>query len=187
MLLDEFMPIYEFSESHSIEIGAGPAEIFRSIREVTPMEIPLLRALFGIRSLPSRLAGKGRLGFANTQPFLEQILAFGFTILGEDQDRELVLGTIGQFWKLWGGSSPQIDNSQDFLGFDKTGYAKATINFYVEESPSHGKTLNTQTRIYIPDPGARRKFAIYWRLIYPGSALIRRMWLGAIKRRAEKL
>ncbi|HYW41393.1 MAG TPA: hypothetical protein VE959_00970 [Bryobacteraceae bacterium] len=28
-------------------------------------------------------------------------------------------------------------------------------------------------------------FAAYWRMIYPGSALIRRMWLRAIKRRAE--
>jgi len=28
---------------------------------------------------------------------------------------------------------------------------------------------------------------LYWRVIYPGSALIRRMWLRAIKKRAEAL
>ena len=31
---------------------------------------------------------------------------------------------------------------------------------------------------------ARRRFAAYWRVIYPGSAIIRRMWLRAIERRA---
>ncbi len=33
---------------------------------------------------------------------------------------------------------------------------------------------------------AAPRFAIYWRVIYPGSALIRRMWLDAIRRRAER-
>jgi hypothetical protein len=33
---------------------------------------------------------------------------------------------------------------------------------------------------------ARRKFGLYWRMICAGSSLIRRMWLRAIKRRAEQ-
>jgi hypothetical protein len=32
----------------------------------------------------------------------------------------------------------------------------------------------------------RRGFAVYWRLIYPGSPLIRTTWLAAIKARAEQ-
>jgi hypothetical protein len=35
------------------------------------------------------------------------------------------------------------------------------------------------------DTAARQRFAAYWRVIYPGSALIRRMWLRAIARRTE--
>jgi hypothetical protein len=45
--------------------------------------------------------------------------------------------------------------------------------------------LSTETRVLGTDDSARRRFAVYWRLIYPGSALIRRMWLQAVKRRAE--
>ena len=30
------------------------------------------------------------------------------------------------------------------------------------------------------------RFALYWRVIYPGSALIRRMWLRALRLRAER-
>jgi hypothetical protein len=33
---------------------------------------------------------------------------------------------------------------------------------------------------------ARRNFRLYWFVIRPWSGLIRRLWLKAIKRRAEK-
>jgi hypothetical protein len=46
--------------------------------------------------------------------------------------------------------------------------------------------LTTETRVYATDPAARRRFARYWRVIYPGSSLIRRMWLRAIRKRAER-
>jgi hypothetical protein len=42
-----------------------------------------------------------------------------------------------------------------------------------------------ETRVHTTDAAAERRFAVYWRLIYPGSAFIRRMWLEAIRRRAE--
>jgi hypothetical protein len=45
--------------------------------------------------------------------------------------------------------------------------------------------VTTETRIYATDASAGRRFAPYWRVIYPGSALIRRMWLRAIAHRAE--
>ena len=42
-----------------------------------------------------------------------------------------------------------------------------------------------ETRVHATDAPTKRKFAAYWRTIYPGSALIRVMWLRAIRRRAE--
>ena len=35
------------------------------------------------------------------------------------------------------------------------------------------------------DTRARRAFRAYWTIVHPGSAFIRRMWLRALKRRAE--
>jgi len=43
------------------------------------------------------------------------------------------------------------------------------------------------SRAYANSPPARRRFAAYWRVIYPGSAIIRRMWLRAIERRAREV
>jgi len=59
------------------------------------------------------------------------------------------------------------------------------MNFIVEREAPNICRVTTETRVYATDPASVRKFARYWRVIYPGSALIRRMWLGAIKRRAE--
>ena len=41
------------------------------------------------------------------------------------------------------------------------------------------------TRVYGNSAAAVRQFAIYWHIIHPGSDIIRRTWLRAIKRRAE--
>jgi len=59
------------------------------------------------------------------------------------------------------------------------------MNFNVEDAGGGMSRLVTQTRVAATDAEAERAFARYWRVIYPGSALIRRMWLRAIKARAE--
>ncbi|HEV7517478.1 MAG TPA: hypothetical protein VGR07_14350 [Thermoanaerobaculia bacterium] len=72
-----------------------------------------------------------------------------------------------------------------FAALDRPGYAKAAINFRVEDDGNGWSRLVTETRVYATDASARRRFATYWRIIVPGSALIRRMWLAAVRDRAE--
>jgi hypothetical protein len=59
------------------------------------------------------------------------------------------------------------------------------MSFHVEDAGGGATRLVTQTRVAASDERAERLFARYWRIIYPGSALIRVMWLRAIKARAE--
>jgi hypothetical protein len=59
------------------------------------------------------------------------------------------------------------------------------MNFRLEPRGASACVLSTETRVYATDAATRRIFKVYWRTIYPGSAIIRRSWLGAIKRRAE--
>ncbi|HYP40752.1 MAG TPA: hypothetical protein VEX13_10375 [Chloroflexia bacterium] len=188
MLLDKFSPIYDFNEVHSITIHASPDRIFRAVKEVTPAEMPIFTLLIGLRSLPALLTGKRGRGrnFSNTQPLIGTALSSSFVLLAEQPNRELVVGTIGQFWRAAGGAY-RVADAQEFLASCPPGYAKAAMNFFVYHKPgSAGTRLRTETRIYIPDPGARRRFAAYWRVIYPGSAVIRIAWLRAIKHRAER-
>jgi hypothetical protein len=59
------------------------------------------------------------------------------------------------------------------------------MNFRIEPRGADACILFTETRVYATDSATRRTFKVYWRTIYPGSALIRLSWLRAIKRRAE--
>ena len=186
MLLTEFLRAYDHTEVHSISVKADPHRCFDAVKHLTPSELsPLVHILFAIRSFPARLKGGGGQLVA-TKPIVEQILGRGFIRLAEDDDRELVLGTIGRFWQLAGRSCPHLDNPQAFVAFDRPGYAKAAMNFYVDAQRDGSTIVSTETRIRATDAAARRKFARYWRIVHPGSALIRRIWLKAIKQRAER-
>ena len=59
------------------------------------------------------------------------------------------------------------------------------MNFCVWPVES-GSELRTETRVLATDAASRRRFGRYWRLIQPGSALVRRDWLAAAKPRAER-
>src|SRR5262249_11390454 len=74
----------------------------------------------------------------------------------------------------------------DFQALHAPGFALAAINFRLADAGNGQTRLTTETRVYATDATVRRRFGIYWRMIYPGSALIRVMWLRAIRKRAEK-
>jgi hypothetical protein len=107
----------------------------------------------------------------------------GFVVLGEEPDRELVLGIVGKFWQL--SSGVQRIEAAEFVGFDTPGFAKAAWNFVVSARPSGGSRVETETRVAGTDDDARRRFSRYWWLIGRFSALIRRIMLREIKREAE--
>jgi len=191
MSLERFFPRYDFHEVHGLSIKATPERVFLAIKEVTAGEVAWLRTLFGLRAWPGRLLGRKATGGGKDDvsrtPLFAQMLRRGFVLLDEQANQELVIGTIGQFWKLSPGRvAPRIATAAEFLAFDQPGYSRAVMNFRLQErADGRGVLLSTETRILSPDAVTRRKFARYWFLIAPGSALIRRMWLRAIKRRAE--
>jgi hypothetical protein len=184
MLLDELLPEYQFNERHRILIHAPPERALEAVKQATPGEMPLVRTLFTVRSLPAILARRQGLPTEKTKPLYEQMPASGFLFLAEGPGREVVGSEIGQMWKPLGGSAPTIRDARQFVAFEEPGYAKVAMNFFVEPA-DRGTRLTTETRIMTTDAVSRRRFALYWRVIYPGSALIRRSWLRAAKRRAE--
>ncbi len=183
MLLDDLMPKYQFSEVHSVRLSVSPERALNAMKQVTPGEMPLVRVLFAIRSLPAIVAGKRGLPTARTAPLYDQMLDFGFVVLGEEPGREVVCGVIGQMWKV-GGTIAAIRDAAEFAAFARPGYAKAAMNLSVAAVDGWTE-LRTETRVIATDTAARRGFGRYWRVIRPGSAAIRRSWLQAAKRRAK--
>lgn len=181
-LLDDFVPACQFREFHEIRVHAPAGAVFRAVKSVTAGEIRFFRLLTWIRS--PRLSRSGResiLAAPAEKPLLDVALHSGFLVLAEDPDKELVFGTV------LCARLPRIGHPgpRDFVALDRPGFCKAAMNFRLREEPGGWVRLSTETRVFALGSSARRGFAVYWRVIYPGSAFIRRMWLEAIRRRAE--
>ena len=187
MLLDKFLPKYEFNEIHTVTVDAPPERVFTAMRELTPAELsPLIFWMLDLRNLPAKLMGKNPPSVAQqSKPFLDQMYEGGFLPLAEELNSEIVFGMIGQPWKLTGGVDPDIPTPQAFLDFDDPAFAKIAANLAVAVDRDGRIHCSTETRIHVPDPNTRRKFAFYWRIISMGSGWIRVLWLKAIKKKAE--
>jgi hypothetical protein len=191
-LLDALIAEPQFSEHHECAVAASPAATYDAVRSVTALEVRTLVPLMAIRTVPValrhplRLAGTIGAGFRTigSRPVIEQFLNGGFVELAERAGQEYVAGAIGRFWTLSDSAPVPLAGAREFGDFDRPGYAKAALNFAVEPDRA-GSRLSTQTRVVTTSADARRSFGRYWRLVLPGSAMIRRSWLAAIRRRAE--
>ncbi len=190
MLLDDHLPRFDFVEQHAVNVSAPPAAAFAAIRRTDLGQGPLTRTLFSLRALPGLVVAPRetvRRFLRRREPLpltFGALASVGFVILGEDPGREVVLGTIGRFWRPSGDMRPFAP--PDFASFAEPGWAKAAWNFRVELAPNGGATISTETRVLCSDPRSRRTFGRYWRIVRPFSGLIRIEMLRAIRREAER-
>jgi hypothetical protein len=161
----DVLPVYHHNERHSIRVAATPERALAAVREVRLDDSPLVKALFKLRGL--RAAPRG--------PLWDALLAQGFQQLGDDT---LVL--VGKPWTARGS----LREVEDFVGFAEPGYAKMAMDLRAVPD-GDAVRIETETRIYLTDASARRRFRAYWLIIRPFSGLVRRGWLRAAKRRAE--
>ena len=91
---------------------------------------------------------------------------------------------VGRPWRLRPAVVP-ISGAADFTGFDRPGWVRVATDFRVV-AITGGSRLETETRIQATDQSARRRFAVYWRIVGFGSALVRRDVLRAARKRAER-
>jgi len=184
--LDQFAPAYQFREFHSIRIAAPKEEVYRALKFVTADEIVLFRTLTWLRRF-GRPGPESILNPPPHVPVLDVAARTSFLVLAEEPDREIVLGTLvaaPRGWRPRGKPTPDGFRAF-FMTTNHAGFAPAAMNFRIEDAGPAACMLTTETRVYATDATTRRRFALYWRVSYPGSALIRRMWLRAIARRAE--
>jgi hypothetical protein len=190
MLLNAFLPEFDVRTCHVIRIAAPPEHVFSCLWTANFDHWGVTRALYGLRTLPAFLGSpKGtwrRFLKEGRRPHftLEDLLANGFAVLGEESGQELVLGTVGRFWRAHGQLC--ATNPERFVTPAPPGTAKAAWNFTVRSDPNGGTELRTETRVLCADAATRRRFRAYWMLIRPFSGLIRREMLAAVRVQAEE-
>ncbi|MBI5583930.1 MAG: hypothetical protein HY892_08915 [Deltaproteobacteria bacterium] len=171
MLIDHYLPHYDIQARYAIDIRAPLPRVYEAARRLDLKASRVARTLFRLRGLPE------------TNLALEGMLNWGFVLLADEPEREIVLGLIGRFWVR----SPQIESvpAEAFVDFIRPGTAKAVMNLAFDNQPAGTVRLSTETRVGCSDDASRRSFRRYWRLIGPFSGLIRREWLRRIKKQAE--
>ena len=180
--LDDWMPRWQVSEQHTLHVEAAPDKVFAAIHAVRADEILLFRTLIAIRRC-GRTGPESIMNAPEDKSLLDVATQTTFVLLEEEAPRELVIGTViaaPRDARASGRLTPDL-----FRKTLRPGVVLATMNFVVQPDNHGGSTISTETRIYTNSPSALRGFGIYWRIIHPGSDIIRRMWLRAIRQRAE--
>ena len=179
--LDDFLPDYQFVEYHEGRVRASRAAVETAIRQVSLADMPVAVALLRIRGAAS---GHFRSSPPDPRPLLDTMLqaGAGFLALDLSDPSELVLGMVGFVHK----PKPAISTPQEFTAFTATDGIRVAFNLRVSDEGGGVVRVSTETRSLANDDAARRTFARYWRIIYPGSSIIRRVWLDAIIARAKR-
>jgi hypothetical protein len=190
MLLDRYLPRYDVTEAHAVVVDAGTDLTWQAVRRSDLSRSVVVQVLLELRSLPNRLQRVLRrqpLGPARPPLTLEDMERAGFLLLGESPGREIVLGSVVQPWKAVTGAepAPRVEPGR-FAAFDTPGYVKVAFNIRVEPYGSGRALITTETRAAATDPASLRRFARYWMLVGPFSALIRRQVLRIVKSDAER-
>ena len=173
MLIDTFLPIYDFGEKHETNVRASAEKVYAAVNSADLSDSWIISGLLTLRGL-------GRTAKTLT---LRDMTKDGFAVLGEKPDEEVLLGLAGKFWTLSG--CLQNVNAENFREFDTKGYAKAAWNFALTETAQGEILLGTETRVQCLDEDSLASFRFYWRFIQPFSGLIRQEMLRLIKQKAE--
>jgi hypothetical protein len=188
MLIDEFLPAYDVVERHRTCVRASPAAVYEALTHADLAGSPIIRLLLGLRMLPLLIvapasfvrAASSRAGRAIT---LRDFEARGFKVLADDPPREILIGVVGTFWTA-AGERRHVD-ATTFKGPQPAGTARAAWNFRIVPDGADRCVVTTETRVQCADARSRRRFRWYWLIVRPGSGLIRRLMLRAIRRHAE--
>jgi hypothetical protein len=99
MLLDKYLPKYDFSSNHAIEIAASAEKIYSIINDFDFSDSRVIRILMALRGMGQSMASKTGLVQGN---FIE---------LEKIENKELAMGLVGQFWKP-GGNLQNLSAAQ---------------------------------------------------------------------------
>jgi hypothetical protein len=186
-LLDAYVPVPDAVERHAVVVHASPAAVEDALWRAD-LGGPLVRALLAVRVLPAALRGsagaRARLRALRREALtLHALSAGGFALLARTPTA-VVFGLTGRFWTLGGGIVPTDPAAWD--AGPPPGTAQAAWSFELLPHGDGRSWLVTETRVRCADAATRRAFGRYWRVVRPGSALLRHLMLRQIRRCAER-
>ena len=180
-LLDQYLPSYEVRDRHATRIAAPVDATYAAARDMDLMGSPVVRTIFRGRELLMRAHSSDE---REPRPLVDEVLALGWGVLGQDHGREIVFGAVTQPWVA--NVKFRALPPDEFAAFDTPGYAKIAWTIRAEELGPTESRFVTETRVATTDPESRRRFRRYWTMVSPGIRLIRRESLRLVRSDAER-
>lgn len=176
------VPTPRLLESDGVTLAVPPERAWELVRHGDLGRSRLAHALFTIRTLPGRLAGRREEPLAlRIDDLTSSVDRPGFQILVDDAPREVVVGAIG---KVWQPDIPfvHVPTAEAFAAFSEPGFVKVAWTIRVSPHGEGGAHVSFEVRVDATDEASWQKFRAYFRLIGPGSHFIRRSMLAALAR-----
>ena len=156
------MPRFDAREHHASHgVALPPAEALRRALAIPVAPDAIVRTLFRLRGLSARGT-------------LEQFFAQGAVL--ERGAGSYVVGLLAGR----GGFLP-VPSAEAWRDAPTPHALKIVVDLRAI-SAAGGTSVSTETRVLAHSAAARRAFRLYWLIVGPFSALIRRRWLRAIAR-----
>lgn len=150
MLIDHFMPAYQFAESRHRIVRATPEQTWAALRSLDFAKVPsaFMRLGLAVGRRVGRLGTKppARLTFDNLEDY-------GRIKLGEEAGSEILVGGIGKLGR-W---APELVAPGEFAEFRRPGYVKGVASFSVRPYDAERTLLSYETRAGAEDERARRR------------------------------
>jgi hypothetical protein len=180
-LLDRFIPVYDVSERHHIQVAAPPDITFTAACEQDLMALPVVRAIFKAREI---LLGSEPDTAERPRGLLALTKSIGWGVLVEAPGQEIVMGAVTPPWHANVVFRPLPPD--DFITFDEPDHVKIVWTLRADAVGTNASVFRTETRALATDATARAKFRRYWSFLSPGIILIRWASLVPLKREAER-
>lgn len=182
--IQKYLPEPRHTEINRIFVKAPADKAWEIARHFDASEIPWVRLLFDIRSIPDLITGKR--SEADRRIGVDQIVEneTGFMILHETPGREVVVGSVGQFWHLkipFARVAPE-----DFCDFTEPGWGKLAWSISVEPF-GEGSTVSLELRTTATDEESWEKLNRYYHIIGIGSRLIRSSGIAYLEAQMGKM
>jgi hypothetical protein len=183
--LQDVLPAPRLSEVDSVDLAVDPERAWQAVRHGDLGRSWLARAIFGVRALPVLLTGGRRADDPPVAPRVDDLVSSperpGFQVLVDDPPHEFVVGAVGRVWR------PRIDfvhvpSAEAYAAFDRPGYAKVAWAIRVTPLGQGATRVTFRLRVGTSDDESWERFERYWRLVGPGSKLVRRQVLSSLAR-----
>ena len=176
--IQRHLPNPRHTEINRVFVKARPEDAWETARHFDAASLPWVRLLFDIRALPDILTGKRT--ESDRHIGVDQVAESGkgFMILEEVPGREVVVGSVGQFWHLeipFATVAPA-----DFRYFNEPGWGKLAWSIAVEPY-GEGSTVSIELRTTATDDDSWEKLNRYYHVIGIGSRLIRNTGIAHIE------